>query len=178
MNNPFALTEFFVYCQICQTDLRCSPFESLQIWSFQLGSQNFVSLWTCFCCCFNFSFLFFQKNKPDASIQISAEKILGYGTIKLYFQWASQNWWQWVFEDIWCIKERKSTTLLTLFTPHGRRRNEMSISTVCEYQQQFSCHIVKFFRQLVSAHLENRSAIFQMVKLKHDIPEQMFSSIQ
>ena len=31
MNNPFALTGFFVYCRICQTDLRCSPFESLQI---------------------------------------------------------------------------------------------------------------------------------------------------
>jgi hypothetical protein len=31
----------------------------------------------------NFS-LFFQKKIPDASIQISAEKNLGYGKIKLY----------------------------------------------------------------------------------------------
>ena len=37
--------------------------------------------------CYNYNFflLFFQKKIPDASIQISAEKILGYGTIKHEF---------------------------------------------------------------------------------------------
>ena len=115
--------------------------------------------------CYNLNFSFFQKNIPDASIQISADSlVMGQSNfIECYGFNGLHKIYDNEFLSIFgaSMKENLQPYLHTLFTLHGRRRNEMSISTVCEYQQQFSCHIVKCFRQLVSAHLENRSAIFQ-----------------